>query len=102
VQDDSVGHCGGHFEARAGVRTLLKKQEVIDAAVDGTARSDPCRDNLFEGPYAEALLAAAAEARSDETREVAELGLAMGTGALGSEPTSQARPGRRRSSRGRT
>jgi len=43
------------------VRTLLKKQQVIDAAVDGAARDDPRRDNLFEGVYAEALLAAASE-----------------------------------------
>jgi hypothetical protein len=45
------------------VRTLLKKQEVIEAAVDGTARSDARRDNPFEEPYAAALLAAAADAR---------------------------------------
>lgn len=52
------------------VRTLLKKQEVIDAAVDGTARSDARRDNLFEGPYAEALLAEAAEQRADASEDL--------------------------------
>jgi SWI/SNF-related matrix-associated actin-dependent regulator 1 of chromatin subfamily A len=52
------------------VRTLLKKQEVIDAAVDGTARSDARRDNLFEGPYAEALLAEAAAQRAEASEDL--------------------------------
>jgi len=52
------------------VRTLLKKQEVIDAAVDGTARTDARRDNLFEGPYAEALLAEAAEQRAEASEDL--------------------------------
>jgi len=44
------------------VRTLLRKQAVIDEAVDGASHTDVPRDNLFEGPFAEALLAEAAAA----------------------------------------
>jgi hypothetical protein len=82
------------------VRTLLKKQEVIEAAVDGTARSDARRDNLFEGPYAEALLAAAAVMRSDAASYDAAVGAEVAAAQPGSERAPRARPARRRSSRG--
>jgi SWI/SNF-related matrix-associated actin-dependent regulator 1 of chromatin subfamily A len=54
------------------VRTLLKKQQVIDEAVDGAAPEEPRRDNLFEGPYAEALLAAAEASLADGTLPTGE------------------------------
>ncbi|MEZ6014858.1 MAG: DEAD/DEAH box helicase [Planctomycetota bacterium] len=85
------------------VRTLLKKQQVIDEAVDGAEKSDPRRDNLFEGPYAEALLAAAAEAQAQQNvagraRVEAEpdATAAAASEAPPAEPQARARRTRRR------
>lgn len=69
-------------------RTLLRKQAVIDEAVDGAAADDPARDPLFDAAFAVELLA--------EARPEHPVGTAAPSGAREAPP-----PPARRRTRGR-